>query len=65
MTVSGVNRGQQRKIYDERRKTVLPEHSIKLIVIDYSAFGNSKKIKRDYTKDLEIVKSIMVKNGII
>lgn len=65
MTVSGVNRGQQRKIYDERRKTVLPEHGIKLIVIDYSAFGSSKKIKRDYTKDLEIVKSIMVKNGII
>ena len=32
-TVSGVGRGEQRRIYDERRAALLPEHGIRLVVI--------------------------------
>ena len=38
MTVSGVSRDQQRKIYDERRRKILPKHNIKLVEISYSDF---------------------------
>lgn len=64
-TVSGVCRDEQRKIYDERRLTELPKHGIKVVVIDYTRFGLTKKIKRDHDKDLQIVKQILVDNEIL
>lgn len=64
-TVSGVCRDEQRRIYDERRLTVLPKHGIKVVVIDYSRFGTSKKINRNHDKDILIVKQILVENGIL
>lgn len=59
ITVSGVTRDQQRRIYDERRKIELPKHGITLIEISYKAFGASKKLKRDRKKDLAIVRKIL------
>lgn len=56
MTVSGVSRGEQRKIYDERRRTILPQYGIKVINIHYSDFGTSKRIKRNHERDIEIIK---------
>lgn len=58
MTVSGVNRGEQRKLYDERRRQVLPAHGIKLVEFEYSDFvvGSGKRIVRDETRDLNIVR---------
>lgn len=56
MTVSGVSRGEQRKIYDERRRTILPQHGIKVINIHYSDFGTNKRIKRNYERDIEIIR---------
>ena len=64
MTVSGVSRGEQRKIYDERRRTELPKHGIKLVVISYSDFGTTKKLKREHDRDLEVVKEILMKSGV-
>lgn len=61
MTVSGVSRKEQRKIYDERRAEILPKHGIKLIIISYTAFGTSKRIKRNRMRDLGIVRSILNK----
>ena len=57
-TVSGVSRGEQRKIYDKRRAEVLPRHGIRLIVISYDDFDcdGAKRIKRDKEHDLEVVK---------
>lgn len=55
-TVSGVSRGKQRRIYDERRQKVLPEHGIKVITIHYSDFGKTKRIKRNHEHDIEIVR---------
>ena len=62
-TVSGITRGEQRRIYDERRKTVLPQHGIKVVIISYSDFGESKRIKRGYNHDIEIIRRKL--NGII
>lgn len=58
MTVSGVSRGEQRRIYDQRRRDVLPKNGIKLVEIDYTDFNHDKKhrIMRDKVKDLEVVR---------
>lgn len=58
MTVSGVSRSQQRKIYDERRRKILPEHDITLIEISYSDFNynSQKRIIRDKDYDEKIVR---------
>lgn len=57
-TVSGVTRDVQRRIYDERRKEVLPKHGIEVIIFSYNDFDfdNRKRIKRNQEKDLEIVR---------
>ncbi|MGB7528947.1 hypothetical protein [Sphingobacterium cellulitidis] len=63
LTVSGVSRGEQRKIYDQRRRDVLPENGIQLIEIDYLDFTYDRKnrIIRDRKKDLEVVKKVLHK----
>lgn len=63
ITVSGVSRGEQRKIYDQRRRDVLPQHGIQLIEIDFTDFAYDRKnrIVRDRAKDLEIVKKVLHK----
>ena len=63
MTVSGVSRGEQRKIYDQRRKEVLPKHGIDLIVLSYFDFNfdSRKKIIRNRTDDIEILKEKLKK----
>lgn len=65
MTVSGVSRGEQRRIYDERRRTELPKHGIKLVVLSYTNFGMTKKLIRNHDDDLSVVKSILKKNGVL
>ncbi len=59
ITISGVSRGEQRKIYDERRKNILPQHGINVISIHYSDFGTTKKLIRNRDKDIEIIKRIL------
>lgn len=60
MTTSGVTRGEQRRIYDERRKTELPKHGIKLVVISYTDFGPFPKLKRDNREvDLQVVRNLL------
>lgn len=56
-TVSGVGRGEQRKIYDQRRRDVLPEHGITLLELDYSYFQHSsnKKLIRNREADLIVI----------
>ena len=58
-TVSGVNRGEQRKIYDQRRRDVLPVYGITLIELNYSDFNHtpSKRLLRDRLNDLEVIRN--------
>jgi hypothetical protein len=62
-TVSGVSRGEQRKIYDERRRVELPLNGIKLIEISYEVFNcdSQNRIVRNAEQDLKIVEAILEK----
>lgn len=56
-TISGMGRGEQRRRYDERKRTLIPEHGLKLVVIEKSAFSlKSRRIARDRTRDLQVVR---------
>ena len=48
-TVSGVARGQQRRIYDERRRIMLPQNGYRLVVFDYTEFQQNanQRLRRD------------------
>ena len=63
MTVSGVSRGEQRKIYDQRRNELIPKNNIGLITISYSdfEFNSQKIIVRNKSLDLEMVKNLLSK----
>lgn len=63
MTVSGVHRGEQRKIYDKRKRTVLPKNGIKVITISYDLFECTRggKIVRSEVEDLGVVKEYLIK----
>ncbi|OJW02018.1 MAG: hypothetical protein BGO52_00290 [Sphingobacteriales bacterium 44-61] len=58
VTVSGMGRAAQRKRYDQFRREVLPAQGLSLIEIDYSHFlhNSSKRIKRDKSRDTEIIR---------
>lgn len=59
-TVSGVSRGEQRRIYDKRRRDVLPRHGIKLVEISYSDLmhDNRKRLMRDRQNDLAVIRRL-------
>jgi len=61
MTVSGVHRGEQRKIYDERRRDLLPKHGILLVEIPYHLFvcDTQFRIVRDFDKDRDTLKQFI------
>jgi len=61
VTVSGVDRGRQRRLYDMRRERVLPGHGIELLIIPYTSFSynsNGKIIRKSET-DSNIVKRLL------
>lgn len=60
-TISGVNRGVQRKIYDIRRREVLPAKGINLIEISYTDFNynGQKRITRNLKQDKEVIKKFL------
>ncbi|WP_241474152.1 hypothetical protein [Mycolicibacterium neoaurum] len=60
-TVSGVGRGEQRRLYDERKRTLIPEHGLRLVVIEKSAFTvRARRIARDRTRDIAVVREHLV-----
>lgn len=58
LTVSGVHRGEQRKIYDQRRREELQKNEIQLVEISYSDFNfnSQKRIIRNVKLDTEVIK---------
>jgi hypothetical protein len=55
-TVSGVGRGAQRRLYDARKRDLIPQHGLRLVVIQKSAFTvRSRRIARDHTRDISVV----------
>jgi len=66
MTVSGVSRGEQRKIYYARRREVLPKQGKKIVIISYSdlAHTSRKRLLRDREDDLKAIREIFKKNKV-
>lgn len=60
-TVSLVNRGEQRLIYDKRRATELPLHGIKFVEISFDMFNydNQNKIIRNPQMDILKVRELL------
>lgn len=61
MTCSGVSRGEQRKIYDQRRRDVLPKKGIILIelrCIDFKRKGKNKLARDEKEDELVIRKKL-------
>ena len=60
LTVSGVHRGEQRRIYDARRVDLIPKNGIALIVIPASSFAlKNGKIVRNFEEDLQVVRTFL------
>ena len=56
-TVSGVSRGDQRKLYDQRRRDLLPKEGIVLLELSYTDFEHDRRKRLVRTaSDREIVK---------
>lgn len=56
-TVSGVGRGEQRRLYDERKRILILEHGLRLVVIEKSIFTvSSRRIARDRPRDIAVVR---------
>lgn len=57
-TVSGVPRGQQRALYDQRRREELPKQGIRLVELSYLDFehGPSKRLRRETLADREVIR---------
>jgi hypothetical protein len=55
VTVSGVHRGEQRKVYDERRRKLLPENGIELVEISYADFvhDSKKRLKKGIRRKMK------------
>ncbi|WP_437773513.1 hypothetical protein [Arthrobacter sp. KNU40] len=59
-TVSGVGRGEQRRIYDERKRLLIPKEGLRLVVIEKSAFVvKSKRIVLDQARDVTVVRECL------
>ena len=63
LTVSGVDRGEQRRLYDQRRREILPKHNIELLELSYFDFvhNSQKKLLKDTTKDKNALRSKLSK----
>jgi hypothetical protein len=57
-TISGMGRGEQRKLYDQRRREILPQNGVTLLEIDYFDLrhSNNKRSLRDVNNDLIVIK---------
>jgi hypothetical protein len=57
LTVSGVHRGEQRRLYDQRRRDILPSNGIRLIEIDCNDLSCDKRSRllRDTAHDRHVI----------
>lgn len=59
LTVSGVHRGEQRRLYDQRREELIPQHRLRLWVVVPSDVGADRRGRlndRDHDRDLSMLR---------
>jgi len=60
-TISGVGRGEQRRIYDSRRETEIPRHGLRLVVISSADLRHDSRgrLLRDRVSDAVVVRRFL------
>ncbi len=63
LTVSGVHRGEQRSLYDQRRRETLPKHGIELVEFSYDDFPHqsNKRLRRKKLDDIAVIRQKLAK----
>ncbi|WP_374254140.1 hypothetical protein [Xanthobacter sp.] len=63
----GISRGVQRRAYDERRRVVLPEHGMTLVVICCSELSHNgrRRLMRDRERDQNAIRKTFEAAGVI
>ncbi|MDD3224934.1 MAG: hypothetical protein PHX70_09610 [Clostridium sp.] len=61
MTVSGVTRGEQRKIYDLRKEKWAKDNNINLLIVAYTdlKYRNNGKLLRSVDDDKNVIKTLI------
>lgn len=60
LTVSGIHRGEQRRLYDERKARLIPTHGLRLLVIHKTQFTVRRKhIEPDWVRDMDTVRRLL------
>jgi len=61
-TVSDVLRGEQRRLYDARRMTLIPANDLRLVIIKVVDLASRKngKLLRDQDRDLPVISKLLV-----
>lgn len=67
MTISGVSRGMQRRLYDQRRRTWAEANGLRLVILDYRGFDTDEqgRLRRDRDRDFEIIAQALQAAGVI
>jgi diadenosine tetraphosphate (Ap4A) HIT family hydrolase len=67
MTVSGVSRGHQRRLYDQRRQTWAEANGLRLVILDYRGFDTDKlgRLRREPARDRQIVAVALRAAGVL
>lgn len=67
MTISGVSRGHQRRLYDRRRQAWAEANGLKLVILDYRGFETDKqgRLHRQPQRDRAIVAKTLQAAGAI
>ncbi|MGC9335878.1 MAG: hypothetical protein ACP5JJ_17165 [Anaerolineae bacterium] len=66
-TVSGVSRGHQRRLYDQRRRAWAEANGLRLVILDYRGFESDERgrLQRRPARDLETVAEALRAAGIL
>ena len=65
-TISGVGRGEQRRIYDQRREEEIPRHGLRLVIVrprDLDCDGR-QRLRRSRAADHEALLRLFAANGV-
>lgn len=66
-TVSGVSRGHQRRLYDQRRQTWASANNLRLVILDHRGFVTDKqgRLQRDPARDRQIIAEALRDAGVL
>ncbi|MFG1372169.1 hypothetical protein V5F32_08345 [Xanthobacter oligotrophicus] len=67
ITAAGIPRGEQRRIYDKRRRQVLPEQGLRLVVISFGDLSHdgAKRPLRGDARDMDAIRASLEKAGVL